>query len=132
MIHSVIVPTGVSRLGALGLVTQCAGGNAGLFDFDADGLAADPRLAWYLQSLTRAQLQTALDCGDPTPELIALLDEERTGTGRGSLPCGSPDGADPNCTGDTGRTPGGILASLPTWAWVAGGGILATLLLRPK
>jgi hypothetical protein len=74
----------------LGLVQIGSGGNASAYSFDSvTGLSKDNRLAFYLQDLTPAQLQTALDNRDPGPDLKALLNEDLTGTGRGWLPCGS-------------------------------------------
>jgi len=134
MIHSVRIPRTVRRLG---VVTSGSGGNAGDYQFDATGLSKDPRLAWYLQDLTPAQLQAALNGEDPSDEVRALLEEERTGTGRGWLPCGTA--ANPTC----GPADTGILHSLgldlptlptlptiPTWVWLAGGGVIGLIALR--
>lgn len=99
-----------------------AGGSASSFQFDATGLSSDPRLAPYLQSLTPAQLQTALDGRDPSGDLSQLIEQEQTGTGAGWLPCGGAN--DPTCSG------GAAASSVPLWVWLAGGGALAFALLR--
>jgi hypothetical protein len=104
----------------LGIVKAGDGGSAADYSFDADGLSNDPRLAYYLQSLTPAQLQVALDGGDPLPGLADLLHQDITGTGAGSLPCGQPGNP-------CGAIPGAF-AGIPAWAWIAGG-IMATALL---
>lgn len=117
MIRTIPIPrsagTRIGRLGRLGVVGMGAGGNAGSYRFDpATGLSNDPQLAYYLQDLTPAQLQTALDGGSPNPDLISLLEQDLSGTGAGWLPCGTA--ATPACGP---ATPNG-LASIPVWAWV--------------
>lgn len=106
MIRSVHIP-----LGRLGLVNAGDGGSASDYIFgDMDNLSHDPRLAPSLQDLTRAQLQNALDGGDPLPDLLELLREDITGTGAGSLPCGQPG----NPCGPENKS------AIPTWVWIAG------------
>lgn len=102
----------------LGLVTAGSGGNAGDYAFDADGLSNDPRLAQSLESLTPAQLQSALDGKDPSADLLDLLHQDITGTGAGSLPCGAQ-----------GSTCGPAAAPIPTWVWIAGAAAGALLLM---
>lgn len=108
----------------LGVATIGSGGSAGDYIFDSDGLSKDPRLAYYLQSLTPAQLQLALDGGDPGPMLQQLLTDAANATGPGALPCGTPD--NPTC----GPAGGFSLSSVPLWAWLAGGSVGALLILR--
>jgi hypothetical protein len=63
------------------------------------------------------------------------LQEEQAGTGQFSLPCGTPAN-DPNCDGNTTGpfAPKGFslgsLGTVPTWLWIAGGGILAFSLVK--
>lgn len=116
MIRSVHIPRGVSRMGASpGSVGMNAGGSATSYSYDATGLSNDPQLAPYLQNLTPAQVQSALDGGDSvTGDLTSLLTQDQTGTGAGSLP-------------DAGGVTG---SSIPMWAWLAGGGILAFAVLK--
>lgn len=114
------------------LVQAGDGGSAAQYSFDSDGLSNDPRLSFPLQSLTYAQLQTALDGGDPLPGLMSSLQSEISGAG---LPCGTVASGDPNCTGGAPLSAfglGGILPSIPTWAWIAGIGTLGALLLIPR
>jgi hypothetical protein len=106
----------------LGIVTAGAGGSAGNYSFDADGLSNDPRLSYSLQSLTPAQLQNALDGGDPAADLIDLLHADIAGTGAGSLPCGTAD--NPTC----GPAPG--FSSVAPWVWLAVGGLVLLTLAR--
>lgn len=116
----------------MGLVQQGAGGNAYSYSYDSDGLSNDPQLAYYLQGLTPAQLQTALNGQDPTADLIAVNTALITGQG---LPCGTSASGDPNCTGGAPLSAfslSGILGSVPTWALIAGGGTLAALLLTRR
>lgn len=111
----------------MGVVTMGAGGNASSYKFDpSTGLSNDPQLAYYLQDLTPAQLQTALDGLSPSTDLNTVLYQDITGTGAGSLPCGSPGGTDPTCSG--GKPTG--LGTIPTWAWFAGAGLFALALLK--
>lgn len=117
---------------AAGLVQAGDGGNAGVYQFGQDGLSNDPRLAYYLQSLTPQQLQTALDGGDPLAGLIQANSDLMTGAG---LPCGTAASGDPNCTGGAPLSAysfGGILASVPTWAWLTGAGALGVLVLAGR
>lgn len=116
MIRTVRVPTRVSRMG---LVSMGQGGSASSYTFDADGLSDDPQLAPYLQSLTPAQLQAALDGADPSADLANLLTQDLTATGAGALPCGQPG------------NPCGPLSSsiIPTWAWYVGAGVGGLLVL---
>lgn len=107
-----------AQRGRMGLVTLGQGGSASMYTFDADGLSNDPRLPFYMQSLTPAQLQTALN-PDPTGELTyqqtLAANDEYVASGL-------------NCDGtDCGAT---LPASIPTWLWVLGGGVLAFTLLR--
>ena len=118
MIRTIPIPTRVNRMG---LVQAGAGGSAASYSFDpATGLSNDPQLAYYLQDLTPAQLQTALDGGDPSNQLQVLLTQESTATGAGALPCGTA--GNPTC----GAAPTG-LASIPAWAWLAGGAAVVAL-----
>jgi hypothetical protein len=78
-------PSGPPTSGPVGIGS---GGNAGDFTYSS-GLSNDPRLANYLQNLTPAQLQSALDNADPNPALIQLLRDEQQGTGAGWIPDGS-------------------------------------------
>jgi hypothetical protein len=103
----------------LGIVAAGAGGYAATYTFDSDGLSSDSRLAPALQSLTPAQLQNALDGGDPAADLLSLLRQDVTGTGAGSLPCGTAD--NPTC----GPPP----APIPTWVWYAGAAVGGIVLL---
>jgi hypothetical protein len=122
MIRTVAIPTRVSRMG---LVAYGGGGNASGYQFDpSTGLSNDPRLSSGLQDLTPAQLQTALSGGDPYQGAMSLLQQDITGTGAGALPCGDANGPDPTCSG------GNASAGVPVWLWIAGGGLVALLLLR--
>lgn len=104
----------------MGLVTMGAGGNAGSYSFDpSTGLSNDPQLAYYLQNLTPAQLQTALNGESPGSDLSSLLYQDLTATGAGSLPCGGAD--NPTC-GPPASTP---LSTILLW----GAGILGVVLL---
>lgn len=98
----------------LGLVTIGSGGSASSFHFDpSTGLSDDPNLAFDLQGLTPAQLQTALtNPSNVTSDLISLLNQSATGTGAGTLPCGDPTGADPTCTGGVPNPTGPSTTSL--------------------
>lgn len=99
----------------LGVVTIGSGGSAADFTFDpTTGLSNDPRLAFDLQDLTPAQLQTALT--NPTGitgDLINLLNQSATGTGAGWLPCGSNGVA---CDANLPAAP--TFAGIPLWLWV--------------
>lgn len=136
MIRTVTIPTRVNRIG---LVQAGAGGSAGSYTFNPQtGLSNDPQLAYYLQDLTPPQLQNALNGNSPNADLIHLLNDEQTGTGAGSLPCGTTESGDPNCNGGQ-PVGGGILnsllpslASIPTWVWVASAGTIAAVLLIPR
>lgn len=109
----------------LGLVQMGQGGSALNYSFDSDGLSNDPQLPIYMQSLTPSQLQTALNGGDPLPGLIQTTNDLINGVG---LPCGTAESGDPNCTGGA---PGGAgLSSVPMWAWLVGGGLVAFSLFR--
>lgn len=119
MIRTIKIPRGVSRMGsAPGSVGMGAGGSYTAYSFDATGLSNDPALASYMQDLTPAQLQSALNNADPTPGLSALLIDEATGTGAGYLPSGAA------------QTTTSAFGSVPTWALVAGAGVLGLLLVR--
>jgi len=108
----------------MGVIVMGAAGSAAQYTFDPDtGLSNDPRLAYYLQDLTPAQLQTALDGKSPNKDLISLFEQAVTGTGAGSLPCGS-SGNDPNCDSNAAAKSG-----VPTWAWIAGAAGLGLVLL---
>jgi hypothetical protein len=92
-----------------------------------DGLSNDPRLPSYLQDLTPAQLQAAFNGDDPSLQDMTGC----TANADGSLACPqttlvscSSPGADPVMCGLTSAGPLGI----PTWAWLAGGGLLLLLL----
>ena len=122
----------VNRPQRMGLVQAGDGGTASAYQF-TNGLSNDPQLSYYLQDLTPAQLQVALNGGDPTADLTSLLNQSQTGTGAGVLPCGDPNGPDPNCTGGAPLSAfglGGILPSVPAWVWIAGAGGLALLLVK--
>ena len=123
MIRTVSIPRNVSRLG---IVQSGAGGNAGNYLFDSDGLSNDPQLAPYLQGLTPAQLQTALS-PDPTGELQyqQTLSSFNAYINSG-LNC---DGT--NCGANIPQNPLG-LPSIPTWVWWAGVGLTAAVLLAPR
>jgi hypothetical protein len=116
------------RTFGLGVVTIGSGGSASSFSFDpATGLSNDPNLAYDLQGLTPAQLQTALtNPSGVTTDLQSLLYQSATGTGAGTLPCGSAGSSDPNCTGGL---PTG-LSSVPVLVWVLGGLAVALLVLK--
>ena len=120
MIRTVPIPTRVSRMGAA-LVQAGDGGSAAQYTFDSDGLSNDPRLSYPLQSLTYAQLQTALDGGDPLPGLISLINQDITGTGAGSLPCGGAN--NPTCGPPLSPN------SIPSWVWYAGAALGAIALI---
>ena len=120
MIRTVQVPRGVSRMGAApGSVGIGAGGNYGAYSFDpVTGLSNDPQLAPYLQDLTPAQVQSALDGGDTVNhDLSSLLIDEATGTGAGYVPSGSAQ-------------TGSGSSDVPMWAWITGGGLLAFAILK--
>lgn len=108
----------------MGVVLMGAGGNAADYTFDpASGLSNDPKLAYYLQDLTPAQLQTALtNPSGVTADLTSLLNQAMTGTGAGALPCGSANSNDPNCTG-------GVKSSMPSWLPLALGGVGVLLIV---
>lgn len=112
----------------MGLVQMGQGGSAFNYTFDASGLSNDPQLPLYMQSLTPAQLQTALNGGDPLPGLIDVTNQLVSGSG---LPCGTTASGDPTCAGGAGsgfNLPN--LSGIPFWVWLAGGGVLAFSLLR--
>lgn len=110
--------------GRIGLVALGQGGSALDYTFDADGLSNDARLPVYLQSLTPGQLQTALN-PDPTGNLAyqqtLAANDQYISSG---LNC---DGTD---CGTTIPNPLSLFPSIPTWAWIVGGGVLAFSLLR--
>lgn len=108
------------RLGAAaGSVGIGAGGSYTSYSFDpSTGLSNDPSLASYLQNLTPAQLQSALNGGNTvTEDLQSLFIDDLTGTGAGNLPPGAPP-SNPSLSG------------IPTWAYFAAGGALLLLLVR--
>ena len=107
------------HLGGLGVVQMRAGGNVSDYIFDPNtGLSHDPRLAFDLQDLTPAQLQTALsNPAGVTADLISLLNQAATGTGAGALPCGAAGGNDPTC-----GPVGSPLSSLNPFSGIGGGG----------
>lgn len=102
---------------APGSVGEGAGGSYTTYSFDSTGLSSDPALAPYLQDLTPAQLQSALNGDNPTQELSSLLIDDMTGTGAGYLPSGAAQGT-------------GSANAIPMWAWIAGGGLLAVAILK--
>lgn len=110
--------------GRIGLVSLGQGGSALDYTFDSDGLSNDPRLPTYLQSLTPGQLQTALN-PDPTGQMTyqqtLAANDQYVASG---LNC---DGTDCGTTIPTGLN---LFPSIPTWAWIAGGAVLAFSLLR--
>jgi hypothetical protein len=76
------------------------GGTAGSYSFDpVTGLSNDPNLAYYMQDLTPAQLQTALNGDSPTEVVSTLLYQDASGTGAGSLPSGAAFGGAVTGTG---------------------------------
>jgi hypothetical protein len=100
-----------------------------------DGLSSDARLPAWLQDLTPAQLQNALNGGAPSIQ-------DMLGPGSTVLAsCSNPAQYDPTICG-----PGGAsatspllmnnllpsLGSVPTWVWYAGIGTIAALFLIPK
>jgi hypothetical protein len=95
-----------------------AGGSYSSYSFNpSTGLSNDPALAPYLQDLTPAQLQTALDGGDTvTQDLSSQLIDDITGTG--SFLTSSTAAA----TSST--------AGIPLWVWIAGGGLVALVALK--
>lgn len=111
------------RLGDADLVQQGAGGNATSYSFDSTGLSNDPSLAPYLQNLTVPQLQTALDGKSPSADLMDQLNQELTGSGRFSLPCGQPGNP---CDPAQNPPPAN---GVPTWAWYAGGAVAGLFVL---
>jgi hypothetical protein len=120
MIRSVHIPRGVSRMGASPATVAYigSGGSYTSYSFDpTTGLSNDPSLPSYLQDLTPAQLQSALNGGDTvTSDLSSLLIDDTTGTGAGYLPSGAALTT--------------AASSVPMWAWIAGGGILAFAVLK--
>src|SRR5271154_4893933 len=114
------------RAVGLGVVTIGSGGSASSFQFDpVTGLSNDPNLAYDLQGLTPAQLQTALtNPSGATSDLLSLLRQPLAGTGAGTLPCGDPNGPDPNCTGNL------PASTVPTWVWIALAGTAALLVFK--
>lgn len=125
----------IRTVNRLGLVTAGAGGNAGDYSFDSDGLSNDPRLAYYLQSLTPSQLQAALDGQAPTAADILGPSYSLTTCEQNYDPtiCG-PGG--PTTTNPLAMSLGfnlPSLSSLPTWAKVAGaaGAVVLVLALMP-
>jgi hypothetical protein len=91
-----------------------AGPGGYLFDAQS-GLSKDSRLPYQYQDLTPAQLQTALNGGDPSQQLNELLYQDLNYSGAGTVPNGG--GANqPN-------QPSGNSA-IPTWVWVAALGVL--------
>lgn len=114
--------------GRIGLVQLGQGGSALNYTFDADGLSNDPRLPTYLQSLTPGQLQTALN-PDPTGELTyqqtLAANDQYIASG---LNC---DGTDCGTTIPSGGLNlNNLFPSVPTWAWLVGGGLLAFTILK--
>jgi hypothetical protein len=111
----------------IGLVQQGAGGSAASYKFDpATGLSNDPALAYYLQDLTPAQLQTALNGQSPTADLMAVNNAIMTGAG---LPCGTTESGDADCNGGA-ATGSGFLSSIPVWAWIGGAGLAVFLVMK--
>ena len=125
MIHTFTLPR-------LGLVESGDGGSAASYTFDDSGLSNDPRLAYYLQDLTPAQLQNALDGKDPTQTLVQQLTTDITGS---DLPCGTVESGDPFCNGGKPqgpKTPGLNLPNVPLTVWLIAGGTLAALILTRR
>lgn len=120
MIRSVHIPRGVSRMGASpsSVAFIGSGGSYTSYSFDpTTGLSNDPGLPSYLQDLTPAQLQSALSGGGTvTSDLSSLLIDDQTGTGAGYIPSGAALTT--------------AASSIPTWAWIAGGGLLAVVILK--
>jgi hypothetical protein len=110
-----------ARIGAAapGSVGIGAGGTYTSYSYDPiSGLSNDPQLAPYLQSLTPAQVQSALDGGSSvTSDLRSLLIDEATGTGA------AWQGPQPPATLAS-------LSSVPMWAWILGGGVVALLVIK--
>jgi hypothetical protein len=91
--------------------------SAASYTFDpSTGLSNDPSLPGYMQDLTPSQLQMALNDEDPSASLLSLINQGITGTGAGSLPCGTPD--NPTC-GPAPSTGFGGFGSFPAWVWIA-------------
>lgn len=113
------------------IVTIGSGGNASAFHFNpTTGLSNDPNLAYDLQGLTPAQLQTALtNPSNVTSDLSSLIYQSLTGTGAGTLPCGDPNGPDPYCNGGLPNSPN-PLSQIPTWVWIALAGTAALLVFK--
>lgn len=107
------------RLGAAaGSIGIGAGGSYTSYSFDpSTGLSNDPALASYLQNLTPAQLQTALNGGGTvTEDLQSQLIDDLTNTGS---------------FWNAPTTTMNVTASaIPTWAYFAAGGVLLYLLVR--
>jgi hypothetical protein len=105
------------------------GGGALVF-FAVMGLSNDSRLAYYLQNLTPAQLQTALDGGDINQSLIELLHQDLTGTGAGWLPCGGVN--NPTCGPAGGPDVGSgnsVFGNLPSGLMLIGCGLIGLVAL---
>lgn len=126
MIRSIAIPRTVGRMGALpGSVGIGAGGSAGMYSFDATGLSDDPQLASYLQDLTPAQLQDALNGVAPSPTDMGTTDIATLASCATSY--------DPTICGPPASNPlSSLLPSLnvPTWAWIAGAGVLGLVILK--
>jgi hypothetical protein len=110
----------------LGVVNAGDGGNAGNFVF-TDGLSNDPQLAPYLQDLTPAQLQVALNGGSPsiqdmigTPLVLASCTTDYE-----PVICGPPT-ANPLSS----LIPSLGLPNIPGWVWLTGGGLLLLTVLK--
>jgi hypothetical protein len=105
--------------GRIGLVQMGQGGSALDYTFDADGLSNDSRLPTYMQSLTPAQLQVALN-PDPSGDLTL---QESISSHDAYIASGV------NCD-DTGCGNNLPTPSVPLWVWIAGGGLVAITLFR--
>ncbi len=135
MIRTVKIPRGVSRMGAApGSVGMGTGGDASSFSYSPSGLSNDPQLAPYLQDLTRPQLQQALDGLAPSAVDMGIYDNTILTTCEQNYDptiCG-PGGA--NSTNpiamSLGLSSNNLVGAVPTWAWLAGAGVLGFLLVR--
>ncbi len=114
----------------LGVVMNGGGGSASSYTFDPKtGLSSDPRLAYFLQNLTPAQLQGALDGQDPTSTVRQQLIDEQQGTGDFWLTCGQPGNpCGPPADSSAFSNPFSSL-TIPSWVWFAGAAVTGVFLL---
>ena len=115
----------------LGIVNAGDGGNAGLYQFN-DGLSSDPALAPYLQDLTPAQLQAALDGKSPSiTDMIGTSPLTLTTCQQNYDPAicgpGGPNSTNPLAM-SLGLSSNSIFGAVPTWALFAGVAVLGVAL----